>query len=115
MSKVGGAAGPLYGTGFLRLSLAFKGKETIDYPLLVKGLGDAVNGIKQRGKAVQGEKTLIDVWVPVVKIMEQTEEVNSAQIIKTAQTAMEQTKDSMATKGRGAYFKERSIGHIDPG
>jgi len=115
LSKVGGAAGPLYGTGFLRLSLALKGKEFVDYPLLVKGLKSAVNGIKQRGKVVLGEKTLVDVWEPVVEKMAQTEEAYPNKMIDTAKAAMEKTKELMATKGRGAYFKEKSIGHIDPG
>ena len=115
MSKVGGAAGPLYGTAFLRLSLSFKGKETIDYSDLVKGLEDAVKGIKQRGRSTEGEKTLVDVWDPVVNQMLNQDDVNPEQMTETAKMAIEKTKEMVATKGRAAYFKEKSIGHIDPG
>lgn len=115
MSKVGGAAGPLYGTAFLRLSLSLKGKELVNYSALMNGLADAVTGIKQRGKAVAGEKTLVDVWEPVVRKMAALENIDPEKLVETAKTAMEQTKEMTATKGRAAYFKEKSIGHIDPG
>ncbi len=115
MSKVGGAAGPLYGTAFLRLSLSLKGKTEIGYADLTKGLEDALNGIKQRGRSQSGEKTLIDVWEPVVAWMKQNNSIQSDNLAETAKTAMEKTKDMMATKGRGAYFKEKSIGTIDAG
>ncbi|MEI3613690.1 dihydroxyacetone kinase subunit DhaL [Pseudogracilibacillus sp. SO30301A] len=115
MSKVGGAAGPLYGTAFLRLSFSLKGKDSIDYKDLVKGLSDGLTGIKQRGRSKVGEKTLVDVWEPVINEMSETIEAQPPQIKDTAKTAMEKTKEIMATKGRAAYFKEKSIGHIDPG
>lgn len=115
MSKVGGAAGPLYGTAFLRLSFSLKGKDSIDYKDLVKGLSDGLTGIKQRGRSEVGEKTLVDVWEPVINEMSETKEAQPAQIKDTAKTAMEKTKEIMATKGRAAYFKEKSIGHVDPG
>jgi len=115
MSKVGGAAGPLYGTAFLRFSLSVKGKDPVDYTGLVQGLEDGLTGMKQRGKAKLGEKTLIDVWEPVIEQMKQTDEANPEQIIETAKRAAEKTKETMATKGRASYFKENSIGHIDPG
>mgnify|MGYP001163260962 FL=1 len=115
MSKVGGAAGPLYGTAFLRLSLSLKGKDSIGYADLVKGLSDGLTGIKQRGRSEVGEKTLVDVWEPVISGMRETKEAQPDQMKHTAKIALEKTKQMMATKGRAAYFKEKSIGDIDPG
>lgn len=115
ISNVGGAAGPLYGTAFLRFSLATDNKKELDETTLSKGMVAAVSGMKQRGRAAVGEKTLIDVWEPVAVYMEEVEMIVPDQIIKIAEQAMESTKEIKATKGRAAYLKDRSIGHIDPG
>lgn len=115
MSKIGGAAGPLYGTAFLKLSTVWKGKEEINSDDLKEGLQASLDGIKQRGKASKGEKTMIDVWEPVVDILKEVEEVEASLIEDAAKTAMEKTKELKATKGRASYFGEKSIGHIDPG
>lgn len=115
ISKVGGASGPLFGTAFLKMSLVLKGHELVDYSRFVKGCEEAVQGIKQRGKAEVGEKTLVDVWVPVVEQLKKEEVFQTGSITQVAKEAMEHTRDMMATKGRAAYLKERSIGHIDPG
>ncbi|MEN2768590.1 dihydroxyacetone kinase subunit DhaL [Ornithinibacillus xuwenensis] len=116
LSKVGGASGPLYGTAFLKMSLAVKGLETINAASLVNGLSAALLGIKQRGKAEAGEKTLVDVWGPVVDYISSEESnLRAEDLTSQARMAMERTKEMMATKGRASYFKEKSIGHIDPG
>lgn len=114
LSKVGGASGPLYGTAFLKMSMAVKGLETIDQDALVKGLESALAGLKQRGKSEVGEKTLLDVWGPVVEYCNGND-LKVDVLLDTARTAMENTSGLQATKGRAAYFKEKSIGHIDPG
>lgn len=115
MSKVGGASGPLYGTIFLKMAMAVKGKEAIDYETFTKGIEEGLNGVKQRGKADVGEKTLVDVWSPVVEFLKRVEAFKANQLIEVANNAMENTRDIQATKGRASYFKEKSIGHIDPG
>lgn len=114
MSKVGGAAGPLYGTAFLKLSMRFKGQD-VDHQVFAEGLEQAVDGLKQRGKAEVGEKTLVDVWSAVVEKFRENDTFDGDLLLDTAKTAMENTKETMATKGRAAYLKERSIGHLDPG
>lgn len=114
MSKVGGAAGPLYGTAFLKLSTTFKEKD-VDYQVFVQGIKEAVEGIKQRGKADIGEKTLVDVWSSVADALEEHDQFNENVLQNAAETAMERTRNMLATKGRAAYLKERSIGHLDPG
>ncbi|RDW15699.1 dihydroxyacetone kinase subunit DhaL [Oceanobacillus chungangensis] len=115
ISKVGGASGPLFGTAFLKFSQAVKGINPVDYDSFTKGLEEALQGVKQRGKAKLGEKTMIDVWSPVVDVFQSEKGFEDNLFIEVAREAMENTKHIMATKGRAAYFKEKSIGHIDPG
>lgn len=105
VSKVGGASGPLYGSAFLGMAKAAKDSDDLA-TILEAGL----EGIQKRGKAVAGEKTMIDTWVPViaaVKANELTKEV--------VEQAAHSTIDMQATKGRASYLGERSIGHLDPG
>ncbi|MFZ0370795.1 MAG: dihydroxyacetone kinase subunit DhaL [Halobacillus sp.] len=115
MSKVGGASGPLYGTVFLKMSTAVKGVENVDFQTFSSALKEAVAGIKQRGKAEAGEKTMLDVWEPLADKMSEVQDFDRQLILDTAQSSMESTKDLVATKGRAAYLKERSKGHLDPG
>ncbi|EDN7894494.1 dihydroxyacetone kinase subunit L [Listeria monocytogenes] len=109
VSKVGGASGPLYGTAFLNMSKAVDA-DTIDAVGLTKVIEAGLEGIEKRGKSHAGEKTMIDVWEPVVHALHQedlTDDVLDA--------ALQKTKDLKATKGRASYLGERSIGHLDPG
>lgn len=115
ISKVGGASGPLLGTAFLKMSSAVKGQESLDTASFAAALDGAVNGINQRGKATEGEKTLLDVWSPMADYFSGAEQFSPEVIAETSKEAMQKTKDMMATKGRASYFKEKSIGHIDPG
>ncbi|WP_334313848.1 dihydroxyacetone kinase subunit DhaL [Aquibacillus salsiterrae] len=114
MSKVGGASGPLYGTAFLKLSMALNEKEST-FETFTTGVDEALNGIIMRGKAQPGEKTMVDVWSPVVKLFKETNEFNSDKLKDVAREAAEATKDVKATKGRASYLGDRSIGHIDSG
>ncbi|WP_174614255.1 dihydroxyacetone kinase subunit DhaL [Virgibacillus ihumii] len=115
ISKVGGASGPLLGTAFLKMSSAVKGQESLDPADFASALDAAVRGIKQRGKATEEEKTMLDVWSPMKDYFSSAEQFLPEAITETAGQAMEKTEDMMATKGRASYFKEKSIGHIDPG
>ncbi|MUK87658.1 dihydroxyacetone kinase subunit L [Ornithinibacillus sp. L9] len=114
LAKVGGASGPLYGTVFLKMSMTLKGRDVVDGTAFTKGLEDALAGVKQRGKAETGEKTLVDVWQAVVEYF-QAGNITADGLVEVAARAKERTKDMVATKGRAAYFKEKSKGHIDPG
>lgn len=116
LSKVGGASGPLYGTAFLKAAANLTGKTTMSVLDLGNALESALDGIKMRGKANLHDKTMIDVWEPIVSYMkEHQENVNWDTIITLAQEKMEATKELEAKKGRAAYLGKRSIGHIDPG
>lgn len=115
LSKVGGASGPLYGTAFLKMSMIVKHREPIDKKTLENALESALEGILQRGKAHLNDKTLVDIWTPVVDLFKDKEVVEGPELEVVAKNAMESTKERMAKKGRAAYLKERSIGHLDPG
>ncbi|NQK44634.1 dihydroxyacetone kinase subunit L [Streptococcus suis] len=105
LSKVGGASGPLYGSAFMGISKASQ-TDTDLADVLQAGL----DMIQKRGKAELGEKTMVDVWVPVIAALRENQ--LSVEVIHEAVQA---TKDILATKGRASYVGERSIGHIDPG
>ncbi|ENH2960245.1 dihydroxyacetone kinase subunit L [Listeria monocytogenes] len=109
VSKVGGASGPLYGTAFLNMSKAVD-VDTIDAVGLTKVIEAGLEGIEKRGKSHAGEKTMIDVWEPVVHALHQEDLTDDV-----VDAALQKTKDLKATKGRASYLGERSIGHLDPG
>lgn len=121
LSTVGGASGPLYGTAFMRAANFGKNendcsKETVGFMLEA-----AIKGIKDRGKAVRGEKTMLDALEPAYEAFMQSlnEGDTLADCFKSASAAAKQgveyTKTIVATKGRASYLGERSLGHQDPG
>ena len=121
VSTVGGASGPLYGTAFMKAGMACKGLTELDGPAFVKAMEAAVDGIKMRGKATEGEKTMLDALCPALKVMQ--DEVAAGKSLKealqdaaaAAEKGGEYTKTIIATKGRASYLGERSLGHQDPG
>jgi dihydroxyacetone kinase-like protein len=122
ISKVGGAAGPLYGTAFLRASTAIGGVSELDAAAVAAGLRAALDGVQARGKAVEGDKTMVDALIPAVAAAEQvaaTEGADIAAVLTAAADAAakgaESTVDLVARKGRASYLGERSVGHLDPG
>lgn len=120
MSTVGGAAGPLYGTAFLRASKA-AGDGDLDGAGVAAVIAGALEGIQARGKATTGEKTMVDAWTPALEAARVAAESGSdpAAVLEAAATAAEAgaaaTEPMRATKGRASYLGERSIGHLDPG
>ena len=120
MSTVGGAAGPLYGTAFLRASKA-AGDGDLDGAGVAALIAGALDGIQVRGKATTGEKTMVDAWTPALEAARAAAEAGSdpVAVLEAAATAAEAgaaaTEPLRATKGRASYLGERSIGHLDPG
>lgn len=120
MSTVGGAAGPLYGTAFLRASRA-AGDGELDGAGAAAVIAGALEGIQARGKATTGEKTMVDAWTPALEAARAAADSGSdaAGVFEAAATAAEAgataTEPMRATKGRASYLGERSIGHLDPG
>lgn len=105
ISKVGGASGPLYGSAFMGMMKAEQAGQD-----LAGVLEAGLDMIVKRGHAQVGEKTMVDVWSPVVEAVKKNQLTNDFidQVVLS-------TKDIVATKGRASYVGERSIGHIDPG
>lgn len=121
VSTVGGASGPLYGTAFLRAGMATSGKLELYEADVVKLLTAFIEGIKTRGKAQIGEKTMLDALIPALEAAQQAEErkLDLLQLLRLSSAAAEEgtrkTISMLATKGRASYLGERSIGHQDPG
>ena len=121
VSTVGGASGPLYGTAFLRAGMATLGKHELDEADVIGMLEAALEGIKARGKAQPGEKTMVDALTPALTAAKEAkaENLDLAQILQRASNAaeagMKSTVPMLATKGRASYLGERSVGHQDPG
>ena len=121
VSTVGGASGPLYGTAFLRAGMATAGKNELYEADVVTMLEAALEGIKARGKAQPGEKTMVDALTPALAAMKEAEQQNRgmSQLLRrgsdAAEAGVKATIPLLATKGRASYLGERSIGHQDPG
>jgi dihydroxyacetone kinase-like protein len=109
--KVGGASGPLVGTFFMEL-----GKALPDQPAradLVAATDKAINAVKARGRSDAGQKTLLDVLVPVQAVLADGGDAKA--IAAEAALAAERTTPMLAIRGRASFLGERSIGHMDPG
>ncbi|MFI5890219.1 dihydroxyacetone kinase subunit DhaL [Actinoplanes sp. NPDC051513] len=121
VSTVGGASGPLYGTAFLRMSATAGDAEQLDGADVAKLFRAALEGVAARGKAVPGDKTMIDALSPAVEALE--EAVASGQplgealdaAVRAAEEGRAATIPMVARKGRASYLGERSAGHQDPG
>jgi dihydroxyacetone kinase-like protein len=119
--SVGGAAGPLYGTFFLRAAAACAGKTEIQAADAVALFQAGIEGVGQRGKAAAGDKTMLDALLPALDAMSKglQEGCDLATILDAgaaaAQAGMTATVPMQARKGRASYLGARSIGHQDPG
>lgn len=120
-ARIGGTSGPIWGTAILRVGTNLKGKPTFEAADVIKGLRAAVEGIKARGKAELGDKTLLDSLVPAIDTLE--EQINAgasaagavAAMAVTARQAADDTAKLQARRGRASYTGERSIGSVDAG
>jgi phosphoenolpyruvate---glycerone phosphotransferase subunit DhaL len=121
LSKVGGASGPLYGTLFMRLSMATAGKQELTDADFLEGLTSGMIGIQQRGSAHVGEKTMVDVLSPAMDAFAAALAVGMPLCdalhasLQAAAEGLHATIAMQATKGRASYLGSRSIGHQDPG
>ena len=109
--KVGGASGPLVGTFFMELGKALPEEPT--RADLVAATDRAIDAVKARGRSEAGQKTLLDVLVPVQVIFAAGGDATA--IAAEAAEAAERTTPMLATRGRASFLGERSIGHMDPG
>jgi dihydroxyacetone kinase-like protein len=111
--KVGGASDPLYGTLFMALGREIG--EAPDGADLARAFAKAVSEVKARGKSEEGQKTMLDVFVPIQKVLEAGGADLMARLPAVAEQAAEVTVPMLATRGRASFLGERSIGHIEPG
>jgi len=109
--KVGGASGPLYGTLFLTLAKTLPEAPTLREATLA--FGASIDAVKARGKSEPGQKTLLDVLVPVHAALESGRALG--ELTRVAQEAAEATVPLRAIRGRASFLGDRSIGHMDPG
>jgi dihydroxyacetone kinase-like protein len=121
ISKVGGAAGPLYGTLFMRMATATAGKAELDLGEWTEAVAAGVAGVQQRGKAEAGDKTMIDALLPALDALRgaQSEDAEIADALRRAADAAREgmlaTIPMQAKKGRASYLGPRSVDHQDPG
>jgi dihydroxyacetone kinase-like protein len=123
ISTVGGAAGPLYGTAFIRGGTSILSGEP-GRPagaVVVSALEAAITGIAGLGKATTGEKTMLDALVPAhtagLAAVEAGGDIDAVvqAMADAAEAGAAATVPMLATKGRASYLGERSVGHQDPG
>ncbi|MDJ0971838.1 MAG: dihydroxyacetone kinase subunit DhaL [Kiloniellales bacterium] len=110
---VGGASGPLYGSLLMGMGKAVSQDGGTDVAAM---LAEGVEAVKKRGKSEAGEKTMLDVLVPVLAALKAAAaEESTAAARAAADQGLAATKDMLATKGRASFLGERSVGHLDPG
>lgn len=113
---VGGASGPLYGSFFMALGEAIMGGWRLPEDL-AEVFASGVNAVSARGRSKAGEKTMLDVLIPVLETLRsEAARPDLLHRVRTiASEAVERTAPMLATKGRASFLGPRSIGHIDPG
>jgi len=117
ISSVGGAAGPLYGTLLLQMGTALSGQAEIDQAVFVVAWRKGLEGVKARGKAELGDKTMIDALTPAIDALERAADLPAGlqAAVGAAEQGMNATTPLVARKGRASYLGDRSAGHQDPG
>jgi phosphoenolpyruvate---glycerone phosphotransferase subunit DhaL len=119
--RVGGAAGPLFGTMYRQAGAAAGTQERIDPEALLAALRDGLNAVQSLGAAVEGDKTMVDAYVPALDGLERCLRSGGAlasalsEAATAAREGMRATVPMQARKGRASYLGSRSVGHQDPG
>ena len=119
MSSMGGASGALFGTLFRNGGKALDGEETLNSDGLKSFLNAANEGVKSRGGASPGDKTMIDALEPAAQEASENISLPLYELIslvsQAADRGKEESKDMIATMGRAKTLGERSLGHPDAG
>ena len=117
--RIGGTSGPIWGTAFLRAGGSLAGKAEPTGADVIEAMRAAIEGIKQRGNADLGDKTLLDALVPATDTLEAKLGEGSASALEaaaaTARESAEATKGMLAQRGRASYTGERSRDSVDAG
>ena len=121
LGTIGGASGPLISSFFMAMGQTLQGMEEPDRRQFAAAFAAGVEAIKLRGKADVGEKTMLDVLIPVSRLLLKLADEGAplpavcAQLKDAARSNTLATKDMIASKGRASFLGERALGHIDPG
>lgn len=120
LMNVGGSAGPLYGSGFISASKALADPSSaLDAATISRFMHEFNAAIQKRGHAELGDKTILDVTIPLEKVFVDNVDQPLAEVLKigreTVRSAVEYTKELEAKRGRASYLGARSVGFIDPG
>ncbi|KAA0691936.1 dihydroxyacetone kinase subunit L [Neorhizobium sp. P12A] len=121
LDAVGASSGPLYSTGFRRAAKTLAGHSQLDVRACADMIRGISSGIAERGKGQRGDKTMLDVWLPAADAAanaieeDKTGDAFWSAVIASADNGAAATRSMIATKGRAARLRERSLGHIDPG
>ena len=121
LDAVGASSGPLYATAFLRAGTAVGDRLNLDADALANWIAAASQGIRDRGRAEPGDKTMVDAWAPAADAARRAAESSAStlevivQATAGAKQGMERTADIPARRGRASKLGDRSLGHIDPG
>jgi dihydroxyacetone kinase-like protein len=119
MSAVGGSAGPLYGTFFMKLGHKLSGKTEASLEEMADAMQEGLGGITALGKSQTGDKTMVDALQPAIGALRANAPEGAPAAwnaaADAAQKGMEDTIPMLARRGRSSYLGERSIGHQDPG
>lgn len=121
LGTIGGASGPLISSFFMAMGKELEGLAEPDRAEFAAAFASGVEAIKLRGKADVGEKTMLDVLIPVSRLLIRLVDDDAplpelcAQLKEEANRNMLATRDMIASKGRASFLGERALGHIDPG
>jgi dihydroxyacetone kinase phosphoprotein-dependent L subunit len=121
LSAVGATAGPLYSTAFQRAGAAVRGRSSLDAAAMVAWVQAAAQGIRDRGKAEPGDKTMMDAWAPAADAAGAAlaQGADLPACLTAAAAAAEAGRDTTSAmtphKGRASRLGARAVGHIDPG
>jgi dihydroxyacetone kinase-like protein len=119
MSVVGGSAGPLYGTFFMKLGQKLSESDAVSVSELADAMQEGLGGVMSLGKSTVGDKTMVDTLAPAIKALKDNaggpEEDAWQACAGAAEQGMKDTIPMLARRGRSSYQGERSIGHQDPG
>ncbi|MBQ3334475.1 MAG: dihydroxyacetone kinase subunit L [Eubacteriaceae bacterium] len=124
LDKVGGSAGPLYGSFFMKFGLPIKSKgpdEGATFDEFIQMMDKGIAIIQKRGKSTTGEKTMNDTLMPALDALKAANEAGDApkeamaKAVEAGKAGLESTRNMIATKGRAMRLGERAVGHLDPG
>ncbi|MCG8443657.1 MAG: dihydroxyacetone kinase subunit L [Caulobacterales bacterium] len=115
-AKVGGCSGPIWGTAFMRAGIAARDKSELTADDIAEMFERAIDGVKQRGGAEEGDKTLLDALAPMARAFAANADGDPLEAcVAAAEKAVEDTKPLEARRGRQSFTGARSIGTLDPG